>query len=305
MNPLSRFFNFMDKKDDAEEKEIQEEQVEHVPHENEVDELQQDGSNDSRQDEVQEIPVGHIVPNRFQPRTIFIEDKIDELAQTIEEHGIIQPIVVRKVADQFEIIAGERRFRAVSKLGWETIPAIVKDMDDNQTASVALIENLQREELTAIEEAAAYAKLIELQNLTQEALAKRLGKTQSTVANKLRLLRLPEEIQQSLMKREVSERHARALLVLKDEALQLQVWQEILQKGYNVKQTEERIKQIQAPPKKEKKPMRKSVSRDVRLARNTIRESIQMVSQAGMNIQSEEEDHDDYYEIKIIIQKKK
>lgn len=305
MNPLSRFFNFMDKKDDAEEKEVQEEQVEHVPHENEVDKPQLDESDDSRQDEVQEIPVGQIVPNRFQPRTIFIEDKIDELAQTIEEHGIIQPIVVRKIDDQFEIIAGERRFRAVSKLGWETIPAIVKDMDDNQTASVALIENLQREELTAIEEAAAYAKLIELQGLTQEALAKRLGKTQSTVANKLRLLKLPEEIQQSLMKREVSERHARALLVLKDEALQLQVWQEILQKGYNVKQTEERIKQIQAPPKKENKPMRKSVSRDVRLARNTIRESIQMVSQTGMNIQSEEEDHDDYYEIKIIIQKKK
>lgn len=261
--------------------------------------------NESLRDEVKEIAIVDIVPNRFQPRTIFIEDKIDELAQTISEHGIIQPIVVRKVEKKFEIIAGERRFRAVSKLGWEMIPAIIKEMDDNQTASVALIENLQREELTAIEEAKAYVQLLELQELTQEALAKRLGKTQSTIANKVRLLKLPAVIQQSLMKREVSERHARALLSLKEEELQLQVWQELIEKGYNVKQTEERIKQIQEPPKKEKKALRKSVSRDVRLARNTIRESIKMVSNTGMNIQSEEEDHDDYYEIKIIIQKKK
>ena len=300
MNPLSRFFSFMDKKeDDTEENKDVEGQGEV---EKKDEQLQE---NESLRDEVKEIPVADIVPNRFQPRTIFIEDKIDELAQTISEHGIIQPIVVRKAEEQYEIIAGERRFRAVSKLGWETIPAIIKEMDDNQTASVALIENLQREELTAIEEAKAYVQLLELQGLTQEALAKRLGKTQSTIANKVRLLKLPEVIQQSLMKREVSERHARALLSLKEEELQLQVWQEMIEKGYNVKQTEERIKQIQEPPKKEKKSLRKSVSRDVRLARNTIRESIKMVSNTGMNIQSEEEDHDDYYEIKIIIQKKK
>lgn len=300
MNPLSRFFSFMDKKeDDTEENKAVEGQGEV---EKKDEQLQE---NESLRDEVKEIPVADIVPNRFQPRTIFIEDKIDELAQTISEHGIIQPIVVRKAEEQYEIIAGERRFRAVSKLGWETIPAIIKEMDDNQTASVALIENLQREELTAIEEAKAYVQLLELQGLTQEALAKRLGKTQSTIANKVRLLKLPEVIQQSLMKREVSERHARALLSLKEEELQLQVWQEMIEKGYNVKQTEERIKQIQEPPKKEKKSLRKSVSRDVRLARNTIRESIKMVSNTGMNIQSEEEDHDDYYEIKIIIQKKK
>lgn len=300
MNPLSRFFSFMDKKeDDTEENKDVEGQGEV---EKKDEQLQE---NESLRDEVKEIPVADIVPNRFQPRTIFIEDKIDELAQTISEHGIIQPIVVRKAEEKYEIIAGERRFRAVSKLGWETIPAIIKEMDDNQTASVALIENLQREELTAIEEAKAYVQLLELQGLTQEALAKRLGKTQSTIANKVRLLKLPEVIQQSLMKREVSERHARALLSLKEEELQLQVWQEMIEKGYNVKQTEERIKQIQEPPKKEKKSLRKSVSRDVRLARNTIRESIKMVSNTGMNIQSEEEDHDDYYEIKIIIQKKK
>src|SRR5690606_10330500 len=134
-------------------------------------------------EEVKQVPIDEIVPNRFQPRTMFAENKIKELALTIRTHGIIQPIVLRQFAhNQYEIIAGERRWRAVQTLGWETIPAIVKEFNDAETASVALIENLQREELSAIEEAYAYARLIELHNLTQEALAQRLGKGQSTIA---------------------------------------------------------------------------------------------------------------------------
>ncbi len=144
-------------------------------------------------EEVKQIPVEDIVPNRFQPRTVFDEERITELAQTIRTHGIIQPIVVRIREEKYEIIAGERRFRAVSSLGWETIPAIIKEFNDSQTASIALIENLQREGLTAIEEATAYAKLIEIHQLTQESLAQRLGKGQSTIANKLRLLNLPKK----------------------------------------------------------------------------------------------------------------
>ena len=145
-------------------------------------------------EEIKKIPIDHIIPNRFQPRTVFDDEKIEELARTIHTHGIIQPIVVREYEqDTFEIIAGERRWRAMKKLGWDLVPAIIKDFNDTETASVALIENLQREELTPIEEAMAYGKLLELHQLTQEALAQRLGKGQSTVANKLRLLKLPQD----------------------------------------------------------------------------------------------------------------
>src|SRR6478735_3258718 len=175
-----------------------------------------------RNEEIKKIPIDQIIPNRFQPRTVFDDEKIEELARTIHTHGIIQPIVVREYEqDTFEIIAGERRWRAMKKLGWDLVPAIIKDFNDTETASVALIENLQREELSPIEEAVAYGKLLELHQLTQEALAQRLGKGQSTVANKLRLLKLPEEIKSALLEKSITERHARALIPLKNEELQL------------------------------------------------------------------------------------
>ncbi|MFD3450506.1 nucleoid occlusion protein [Microbacteriaceae bacterium 4G12] len=256
-------------------------------------------------EEVKQIPIANIVPNQYQPRTIFDEARIDELALTIRTHGIIQPIVVRVFEnDKYEIIAGERRFRAVTKLGWETIPAIVKNMNDRETASVALIENLQREELTAIEEAIAYQKLLELHNLTQEALAQRLGKGQSTVANKLRLLKLPEEVKQSLLEKKITERHARALIPLKEKELQLKVLQEIVERQLNVKQTEERVVRMMENSKPKPKQKRKAVSRDMRIAMNTIRESLQMVANSGLAVNSEEEEFDDYYQITIQIPKK-
>lgn len=193
-------------------------------------------------EEVQQLAIKDIVPNRFQPRTLFDEDRIAELAQTIRTHGVIQPIVVRVRDDKYEIIAGERRWRAVTSLQWETIPAIVKEFNDSQTASIALIENLQREGLTAIEEATAYAKLIEIHNLTQESLAQRLGKGQSTIANKLRLLHLPQAVQDAILNRDISERHARALIALKDAEAQEAVLKQIIEEQLNVKQTEERVK---------------------------------------------------------------
>ena len=188
------------------------------------------------------LPISDIVPNRFQPRTVFNDDKIAELAQTIHTHGIIQPIVVRAYGQgKYEIIAGERRFRAMQKLGWVLAPAIIKDFTDTETASVALIENLQREELTPIEEALAYGKLLELHSLTQEALAQRLGIGQSTVANKLRLLKLPQEVQDALLQKQITERHARSLIPLKSPEKQLKLLLEIIEKGLNVKQTEEMV----------------------------------------------------------------
>ncbi|MDW4528822.1 nucleoid occlusion protein [Rossellomorea marisflavi] len=257
-------------------------------------------------DEVKKIPISQIVPNRFQPRTIFNDDKIEELSRTIHIHGIIQPIVVREYGeDQFEIIAGERRFRAVSKLGWETVPAIVKNMNDTETASVALIENLQREELSPIEEAIAYGKLLELHELTQEALAQRLGKGQSTVANKLRLLKLPEEVQGALLDKKITERHARALIPLKNAEKQVQLLQEVVEKNLNVKQTEDRVNKMQEASDKKPKPKRKAFSKDMRIAVNTIRQSLNMVSDSGINLDAEEEEHEEFYQFTIRIPKKK
>ena len=257
----------------------------------------------SSQEEVRQIPVNEIDTSPFQPRTIFDDDRIDELCQTIKTHGVIQPIVVRLRNDRYEIIAGERRWRAVTKLGYDTIPAIIREFNDSQTASIALIENLQREGLTAVEEAVAYQKLIEIHQLTQESLAQRLGKSQSTIANKLRLLSLPETIKTALMERKITERHARALLSLSAEEDQLKVFEEILAKDLNVKQTEARIAFMKETSKL-KKSKRISFTKDVRLALNTIRQSIEMVSGSGLKIKTNEQDHEDHYEIVIKIPKR-
>ncbi|WP_377887209.1 nucleoid occlusion protein [Alkalihalobacillus sp. R86527] len=260
---------------------------------------------ESDQDEVKHILVEEIIPNRFQPRTIFIDEKIAELSQTIKTHGIIQPIVVREREGKYEIIAGERRWRAVKKLGWERIPAIVKEFNDSQTASIALIENLQREELTAIEEAMAYSQLLELHNLTQESLAQRLGKGQSTIANKLRLLKLPEPIQQALLNKQITERHARALIPLKNPENQVKVLEEVIERQWNVKQTEERVVRMLEGSTPKPKPTKKSFSKDMRLAVNTIRQSLDMVTESGLSIDTDEEEHEEYYQFTIRIPKKK
>ena len=259
-----------------------------------------------RSDEIKKIPINQIIPNRFQPRTVFDEDKIEELSRTIHIHGIIQPIVVREfAANKFEIIAGERRWRAMKKLGWTEAPAIVKNLSDTETASVALIENLQREELSPIEEAIAYGKLLELHNLTQEALAQRLGKGQSTVANKLRLLKLPQPVQDALLSKVITERHARALIPLKDPEKQVALLAEVMERNLNVKQTEERVVRLLEQKNQQPKPKRKAFSKDMRIAVNTIRQSLTMVSDSGINLDSEEEEFDEFYQFTIRIPKKK
>jgi ParB family transcriptional regulator, chromosome partitioning protein len=257
-------------------------------------------------EEIKRIPINNIFPNRFQPRTVFDDEKIEELSRTIHIHGIIQPIVVRQFeVDKYEIIAGERRWRAMKKLGWEEVPAIVKNLSDTETASVALIENLQREELSPIEEAIAYGKLLELHNLTQEALAQRLGKGQSTVANKLRLLKLPQPIQESLLNKIITERHARALIPLKDPEKQVLLLEEIIERNLNVKQTEERVVRILEQKNQKPRPKRKAFSKDMRIAVNTIRQSLSMVSDSGINLDAEEEEFEEFYQFTIRIPKKK
>jgi ParB family chromosome partitioning protein len=256
-------------------------------------------------EEIKKIDINLIVPNRFQPRTVFDDEKIAELARTIHIHGIIQPIVVREIGDgRYEIIAGERRWRAMKKLGWTEVPTIVKNLNDTETASIALIENLQREELSPIEEAIAYGKLLELHNLTQEALAQRLGKGQSTVANKLRLLKLPQEVQDALLNKKITERHARSLIPLKDPEKQVQLLKEIIEKNLNVKQTEDRVVKMLEKNEEKPKPKRKAFSKDMRIAVNTIRQSLNMVTNSGIDVKAEEEEFEDYYQFTIRIPKK-
>ncbi|SDI49841.1 nucleoid occlusion protein [Natribacillus halophilus] len=258
-------------------------------------------------EEVRLLPITAIVPNPFQPRTIFSEETIDELARTIQTHGMLQPIIVRERENNYELIAGERRWRAAQKLEWSEVPSIVKEFNDAQTASLALIENLQREELTVIEEARAYEQLIHWHKLTQESLAQRLGKGQSTIANKLRLLSLPEEVQTALLQRDISERHARTLIRLKDESLQIQLLRAIIDHSLSVKETEayaERWLENTEKPEEKKRTKKQHFPKDLRIAMNTIRQSLEMVEKSGMQVERQEEELDDYYQFTIRIPKK-
>lgn len=194
--------------------------------------------------EVFEIALSDIMPNRFQPREIFDENALNELAESIKTHGVIQPIIVRKVGDKFEIIAGERRFRASQRAGLTTIPALVKNLDDKETAKIALLENLQREDLTPIEEAKTYQTILKLENKTQEELARDLGKSQSTIANKIRLLNLDEAVQTALLNSKISERHARSLLNIEDKNMQRELLNRILLERLTVKQLDDEIARI-------------------------------------------------------------
>ncbi|KRK47480.1 nucleoid occlusion protein [Secundilactobacillus kimchicus] len=248
------------------------------------------------------VPVSAIMPNRFQPRQVFDERRITELAETIKEHGLLQPIVLREYEpEHYEIIAGERRFRAVNELKWDTVPAIIQKLSDDETASLALIENLQREGLSPIEEAQAYQALMKLNQLTQAQLAGEVGKSQSFIANKLRLLKLSQPVQDAMMAHEISERHGRALLAVTDKQ-QAKLLKRIMSDHLTVKDAERLIQRMKVKTKK--KPTTRSVSGDTRVAVNTIRQSIKMVTDAGLPIEAEEQNESDRYRIIIDIMKK-
>ena len=193
--------------------------------------------------EVLILNLDDVLPNRFQPRIKFNEQNILELADSIREHGVIQPIVVRKIADKYEIIAGERRYKASILAGKTTIPAIVTNLDDRNSAEIALIENVQRQDLTPIEEAISYKKILDMGYINQASLAEKLGKTQSTIANKLRLLNLADEVQEALLEEKISERHARSLLKLNKEG-QLKMLDRIMNERMTVRKTDEEIMKI-------------------------------------------------------------
>lgn len=258
------------------------------------------------QGEIQYIAVGNIRPNPYQPRKYIEPEKITELAQSIRTYGLMQPIVVRKTAQGIELVAGQRRLMATIELKWTQIPAIVRDLSNSSVATMSLIENLQRENLTFLEEAEGYERLLKEFSLTQEVLAQRLGKSQSTIANKLRLLRLPQQVKEKMLTQEVTERHARALLRLPDQQLQLRVLQEACNLDYTVKQTEKRVAEIlnnlDAPSTRERK---KVIIRDIRIFLNTIRQAVSILEAGGLGPKLKEEDCGDYIEVTIRLPKHK
>ena len=191
-----------------------------------------------------EIDINEILPNRFQPRIKFDEEEILELSDSIKEHGVIQPIVVRPIGDKYEIIAGERRYKASVLAGKETVPVIVRNLNDKDSAEIALIENIQRKNLTPIEEALSYKKILDMGYITQENLAVKLGKSQPAVANKIRLLNLSDEVQEALLENKISERHARSLLKLSTSLQQNQMLDRIINERLTVRRTDEEIDKV-------------------------------------------------------------
>lgn len=197
------------------------------------------------------INIDSIIPNRFQPRLQFDDEALNELAASIKEHGIIQPLVLRRVADKFEIIAGERRFKAAQLAGLTSVPAVISDLDDNESAEVAIIENTHRRDLSPIEEAKSYKKLLDRKYVTQEQLASRLGTSQSNVANKIRLLTLDEAVQNALLKEQISERHARSLLRVTDKFKQVDLLNKTINEKWPVRKLDEEIDKVLGTYKKD------------------------------------------------------
>lgn len=241
--------------------------------------------------EVKLLAIDKIKPNPYQPRTEFDDEALMDLAQSIRENGLIQPITVRKKDSDYEIVAGERRFRAMKLNGMLEVPAYILEADELQMAELALVENIQRENLSAIEEAKAYVEIMKYSSLNQSQLALRIGKSQSSIANKIRLLNLDDNIQNAVSAKLISERHARALLGV-DQVKQQDFLDKIIKKGLSVSQTEKLVKEDKV--KNVKKPVLKGVTRSMRIAMNTIHQAVNMVKRTGVEvIVNEEETQDD------------
>ncbi len=244
-----------------------------------------------------EIPIESILPNPNQPRITFDEDTIAELAQSISQVGLIQPLVVRKSPGGYELVAGERRLRACKSLGMNTVTCIVEaTLREESSAMMALIENLQREDLHYMEEAQCYYALLNNYDLTQEALAERLGRSQSSIANKLRLLRLSDKVKDALQQAGLSERHARALLKIKDEDAQLAVISRASDKALSVKDTERLVEKTldkmydERRPGAAPRPMIIRQVRDYRLFMNTVNSAIAALRESGMTVDVDQDD---------------
>lgn len=254
------------------------------------------------EERVLQISIDRVYPNPHQPRREFNPEYLNELADSIRSYGVIQPITVRKMGDFYELIAGERRLRAAQKVGLTTIPAIVKEASEEDSSILALIENIMRRDLSFFEEAEGIKKLIEVYGFTQEEVAKKLCKTQSTVANKLRILKLPVTVKNLIIKYGLTERHARALLKLPSDSDREKVVKYIIKNNFNVKQTEELIERLmQNRDKKEKK--KTFIFKDMRIFVNSINHAIKVMQESGVEAKTRKKETEDYIEYVIVIPK--
>jgi ParB family chromosome partitioning protein len=257
------------------------------------------------QKSVNYVSVDLILPNVYQPRKHFDEESLEELAQSIITYGIIQPLSIRKLReDKYELVAGERRLRAAKRAGLTEVPAIIVDITDRQSAAIALLENLQREDLSFIEEAEAYYNLIKDHSYTQEKLAELIGKKQSTIANKIRLLKLEPEIRGILLENNLTERHARALLKLPTAELQKKILKIVIKKSLNVKKTEELIEKELSKTTKNKNNSTKNKIKGIFSPRVYINTVKQVFDKYGLSAEYKSKDLDDKIEITITIPKK-
>lgn len=254
---------------------------------------------------VTEIPIISIRPCKNQARVYFKRDEMQDLAISIRENGILQPLTVRRVSkSEYELVAGERRLRAASMCGMKSVPCIVINCDEGQATIFGLLENLQRENLNIFEEAEGIRKLIVICGLTQLEAARKLGKRQSTVANKLRLLRLTREERDYIIRAELSERHARALIKIEDETARKLALSEVIASGLNVKQTEQLVeKMLSDVPSKKARQTTKIIYKDIRIFVNTISKAIDTMKSSGIEATSEKNETDDYIEYCVRIPK--
>jgi ParB family chromosome partitioning protein len=265
----------------------------------------------SSAEQVVQIPVDQIKVNPYQPRRHFDEASLEDLAASIREVGVIQPIVVRRLGNTYELIAGERRLRASILIGLKTIPGLVREYTDREVAQTALIENLQRQDLNPLEEATAFQTLIAEFGIRQDELAARLGKSQSTIANKLRLLNLAEPVQELLRNGELNERQARALLRVKEPDAQLTLAEAAVEQGLNVRQTEALVEQHLAGESAQEvaaaarhRPLRRFIPKDVRIFLNTIKDATNLMKKAGIAAEVVEEEADGYLSVTVRIPKR-
>jgi ParB family chromosome partitioning protein len=249
------------------------------------------------------VNVDDIKKNPNQPRKKFDDDAIDDLAKSIEKVGVIQPINLRRMNNHFELIAGERRLLATIRAGFDKIPAVVIEVTDHQSAVLALIENVQREDLDFIEEAYAYKTLIQKYDISQKEVANRVGKSQSTVSNKLRLLKLSDNILTKLAMNSLTERHGRALLKIEDQGLQNEILDYIIEKELNVKQTDVLIDKKLNEHKQDKKRKNTKFKINTSIYVNTIKKAFQTIIDTGIDAKYEKEDKGDHIELKIRIPK--
>ncbi len=252
---------------------------------------------------VLEIDIDKITPNPSQPRKHFSEKELKELEISIRENGLLQPLSVRRTANGYELIAGERRLRACKMAGLKTVSCIVNECDGRQSAVFSMLENLQRQDLQLFEEAEGLQRLISEWGITQEEAAHRLGKSQSALANKLRLLRLTPEEREIIVKAGLTERHARALLRLPDQKDRLKVLQEVLKKRYNVQQTEELISAVLEGETEPERPKRTIIVKDVRIFMNTIDHAIKTMKLSGIHAIAQRRETDEYIECVVRIPK--